>query len=75
MATKKQENELERLSEKFKGKFRIIDIREDGVYGYTENSKKYLGSLVEYTKYKRLRTLNKKPLLRDEFYTGLPFNE
>jgi hypothetical protein len=52
----KEISDLERLASKFGKNSGIIDIQGDFVYGYINNKREYLGSLAEYSRYKKLKS-------------------
>ena len=52
----KELNELEKLAEKFGKKFSLIDIQGDFVYGCINDKREYLGSLAQYSRYKKLNS-------------------
>ena len=56
MKTSVKENELEKIAEKFNGNFDVILIEGNSVYGYSGNSKRYLGTKNEYYKYRKLKS-------------------
>jgi hypothetical protein len=62
----KELNELERLAEKFGKKFSLIDIQGDFVYGCINGKREYLGSLAQYSRYKKLNSKYKNNLKKSE---------